>query len=53
MQGCGNYKKAWQTPVEPLEKSVIRAVTYQSDEEDNGYVSVGWQGPSLVNEYYQ
>ena len=46
------YEKAWQTPVELLEKSVISAVTYPSEVEDNGSVSIGWHGPSMVNEYY-
>lgn len=36
-----------------MTKRNIRAITYPSDQEDNGTVVIGWQGPSSVNEYYQ
>ncbi|XP_065211610.1 uncharacterized protein C05D11.1-like [Planococcus citri] len=44
-------QKAWQDPVPILQKSNIKAVTYPSDKEDHGVVIVGWQGPSVVNDY--
>lgn len=31
----------------------IRGITYPSDQEDNGTVLLGWQGPSSVDDYYQ
>lgn len=36
-----------------LQEKKIKAVTYPSDKEERGIVMVGWQGPSVVRNYYE
>ncbi|XP_046403336.1 uncharacterized protein C05D11.1-like [Ischnura elegans] len=49
----GLYKRPWQSPVPPLEKSVDLLVEFPNDDEDNGMVYVAWRGPSAVKELYK
>ncbi|XP_012281093.1 uncharacterized protein C05D11.1-like [Orussus abietinus] len=48
----GPFKKPWQSPVPPFTESVDLVVPYPCDDEDNGFVNVGWRGPSAVTEVY-
>ncbi|XP_078049942.1 uncharacterized protein C05D11.1 [Augochlora pura] len=47
-----SFKKPWQSPVPALLESKDIDVFYPCDDEDNGIINVGWQGPSVVNEIY-
>lgn len=47
----GAFTRPWQTPVEPLTKSIDLDVRYPCDDEDNGMVSVAWRGPA-INQIY-
>ncbi|XP_071452193.1 uncharacterized protein C05D11.1-like [Hetaerina americana] len=49
----GPFKRPWQSPVPPLEKSGDLLIEFPNDDEDNGMVYVAWRGPSAVKELYK
>jgi hypothetical protein len=49
----GAFSRPWQTPVEPLAKSVEQLVPYPCDEEDCGMIILAWRGPSAVQDLYK
>lgn len=49
----GPFSRPWQTPVEPLAKSVEQLVPYPCDEEDCGMFILAWRGPSGVQDLYK
>jgi hypothetical protein len=49
----GAFSRPWQTPVEPLAKSVEQLVPYPCDEEDCGMLILAWRGPSAVQDLYK
>lgn len=42
-----SFKRPWQTPVDALTSSSILKVSFPSDEEDEGQVTVAWRGPNV------
>lgn len=47
------FQRPWQTPVAPLETSIVRSIEYPCDEDDDGIVNVGFLGPKVEEGYAQ
>uniref|UniRef100_A0A6G1SHK4 Uncharacterized protein C05D11.1 n=1 Tax=Aceria tosichella TaxID=561515 RepID=A0A6G1SHK4_9ACAR len=46
-----NFERPWQSPVEPLNKSVSQKIQYSSDTDDDGLVYIGFRGPNVVENF--